>query len=185
MICFHIDHEQANRFQYAVNVVMRHEGGYANNKNDPGGVTNFGISLRYLIDIENDINGDGSVDAKDIKDMTAEEAKLLYKKYWWDKYGYNSIKDLSLATKIFDLSVNTGPSRAHKILQKSINTLQKESLSVDGDFGMYTLQATNKLPPDKLLTAIREQAKLFYTNLVAKKPRLVVFIKGWLARAES
>ena len=32
------------RFDYAVNVVLCHEGGYSNDEADPGGETNFGIT---------------------------------------------------------------------------------------------------------------------------------------------
>jgi len=33
-------------FDQAVEVILKHEGGLADNPNDPGGITNFGISKR-------------------------------------------------------------------------------------------------------------------------------------------
>ena len=34
-----------------------------------------------------------------------EKAAELYKKHWWDRYRYNELKDLQIATKMFSLSV--------------------------------------------------------------------------------
>jgi lysozyme family protein len=59
-------------FNQAVKVILQHEGGYVDNPNDPGGATNYGISLRFLADHpeSGDFNGDGEVDAEDIANMT-------------------------------------------------------------------------------------------------------------------
>ena len=35
-------------FNDAIPTVLRHEGGFENDVNDPGGATNFGVSLRWL-----------------------------------------------------------------------------------------------------------------------------------------
>ena len=34
-------------FELAIPIVLKHEGGFADNPADPGGATNFGISLRF------------------------------------------------------------------------------------------------------------------------------------------
>ncbi|MBX9704870.1 MAG: hypothetical protein K5Q00_01335, partial [Gammaproteobacteria bacterium] len=36
------------RYDYAASVVLLHEGKYTDHPADPGGATNYGISLRFL-----------------------------------------------------------------------------------------------------------------------------------------
>ncbi len=178
--------DQNGRFEYAVCTVLNHEGGLTNHPSDTGEITNWGISLKYLKDIGVDINQDGYVNDKDIRILTVPEAKQIYKKNWWDKYNYNSIYDLKMATKVFDLSVNMGSSQCHKLLQRAINDVNKSSLTVDGALGPKTVAATNKLMKyngQVLLDAFSEQAKKFYTNLVFSHPKLKPFIKGWIRRS--
>jgi lysozyme family protein len=70
-------------FETAIDVVLRHEGGFVNNVHDSGGATNFGISLRFLRDYpgDGDFDGDGDVDIDDIRKMTLTDAKRVYRKH--------------------------------------------------------------------------------------------------------
>ena len=174
---------QEQRFQYAVSIVLKHEGLFSDNKADPGGATNFGISLRYLQSINLDVDKDGDVDKNDIRKINQQEAKQIYKKHWWDKYKYNQIRDLNVATKVFDLAVNVGSKQAHKLLQRAINRTQNEHLGVDGVLGPNTLKFTNTIPSDNLIKNLRNEAKHFYLTLIAEKPILKEFKNGWIRRA--
>ncbi len=95
-----------SNFEAAVKRVLEMEGGFVDNRHDPGGATNFGISLRYLKRLspeEADVNQDGEVNAKDIVAMTPAKAKVFYRKNWWTKYGYNRIEDADVAIKVLDM----------------------------------------------------------------------------------
>ncbi len=75
-----------SRFDKAVEKVLRHEGRYVNHPNDPGGATNYGISLRFLKQLgieEADIDGDGFLNIEDIKAVTKEHAIRFYKLNFW------------------------------------------------------------------------------------------------------
>lgn len=175
---------QNQRFQYAVSIVLIHEGGLSDDKEDGGGDTNFGISLRYLRDIKIDVDGDGDIDNQDIRLLTRDKAIEIYKNYWWDKYKYDNIKNIDLATKIFDMSVNMGSSESHKIVQRSLNSLGFHVL-VDGVFGINTLAAVNRCDSNKLINVMRHQCASFYFLLIKEHPSLSKFKDGWLKRAES
>lgn len=173
----------------AIKFVLNHEGGLSNNPKDPGGITNFGISLRYLKGAGIDIDGDGDSDANDIKAMTKESAAKIYRECWWERYGYGQIDDEKLACKIFDMSVNMGSKQAHKLVQRAINCFIDPPLAVDGIFGRKSFNAIALLIREgmegQLLHEIRDICAQFYVNLAADKPDLRVFLKGWLRRAAS
>lgn len=175
-------------FSYAVQDTLKHEGGYTNNIHDKGGVTNFGISLRYLQSLGKvgDYNSDGLINDNDIKLIDKKRAVALYKDGFWDKYGYGRINNEALAEKMFDLSVNMGPVNAHKLLQKAINLMRFENLILeDGIFGQQTINAINISNPKNLLLCLKGVSAWYYIQIVDKNPSQKVFIKGWLKRATS
>ena len=141
------------KFKSAIPTIFLHEGGYVNHPNDPGGETNFGITKRTYPHL-------------DIKNLTKAQARKIYRRDFLNPGKYEKIDNQQAATKVFDLAVNMGPRRAHRLLQKAV-------------------RATNKVPASKLLQELRAVAVLFYVNLVFKNADRAVFLRGWLRRAVS
>jgi len=52
--------------QIAREIVQR-EGGYVNDPDDPGGATNFGVTIHTMRRLGLDLNNDGDVDTADVK----------------------------------------------------------------------------------------------------------------------
>lgn len=173
------------RFQYAVKVVLKHEGGLSNNKADPGGITKYGLSLRFLKNENIDDDGDGDVDLDDVIHLDLSDADEIYAKFWWQKYNYNEINDLKLATKIFDSSVNMGASQCHKLLKRAINRMVTIGVPENGVLDTHTIALINKMNAEHLLENLRLEERDFYLELVERHPPLKVFEKGWLNRAKS
>ena len=172
--------------------VIELEGGFVDHPDDPGGATNLGIFLRFLqteTEYEfGDIDNDGDLDYEDIRNMTMKAASDIYKKHWWDKYGYHSIPSQPVANKIFDMAVNMGARQAHKLLQRAINCVLGQHLLVDdGLLGEKSSQAMGAAiqQPIALLAALRAQQEGFYRLLVAKNDKFNAFLNGWLNRAIS
>lgn len=89
-----------------------------------------------------------------------------------------------LHIKLFDTAVNTGVSRAVKILQQSINELNPAaSLAVDGVIGPKTRQALCGLSEAQVLAVYARRQADFYRGIVARKPSQKKFLNGWLRRA--
>lgn len=177
------------RFELAIPFVFKHEGLFVDDPQDPGGATNYGISLRYLKKFENspkdilslfDIDGNGLLNEEDIKKMTKEQAEKIYKKMWWDKFQYGRILNQSVANKIFDLAVNMGSIQAHTCAQRAVRAANGTLLDEDGILGTKTIAALNRCVPEVLLAAIKSEGAGFYRFL--NKPR---YLKGWLNRAYS
>ncbi|MFP3944326.1 MAG: glycoside hydrolase family 108 protein [Alphaproteobacteria bacterium] len=180
-------------FRQAIQTVMYHEGGVANDPDDPGGATKWGISLRLLkkigaIDavdassaISADIDLDGDIDADDLKALPVSQAVEIYRTRFWERYRYGQLH-APAAVKVFDLAVNMGPRQAHKCLQRAIRA-NEERVIEDGILGPVTLRMANGIEPARLLPALRSEAAGFYRMLAAEKPRLRKFLQGWLNRA--
>jgi lysozyme family protein len=170
-----------DRFNYAVNVVLHHEGGFSDDSKDSGGPTHFGITPKFLLDINYCTTLENC--QYKILCLDIDEAKSIYKQYFWDKYHYDLFESLEIATKVFDMSVNMGALEAHKLFQRAINTISYRRLLVDGILGIRTIHTANNLPASYLHDELRDQSKMFYDELTLKNPNDKRFLKGWEMRA--
>jgi len=172
-------------FQACIIPILEHEGGLSLDKRDPGGITQWGISLRYLRSIGYDINGDGVIDKEDIIGLPLKGAVGIYRKYWWDKYRYAAFNELIVVEKVFDLAVNMGGMAAHKLLQIAINRLGKSPpITVDSILGGQTFGAANSMDGTKLRQELRECAEHRYIEILAANPAMEWARKGWMNRAQ-
>ena len=188
------DDESSSHFDKAILITLKHEGGFVNDPVDPGGATNWGMSIRFLTNdagdadgdgfLDGDIDKDGDIDVDDIKNMTVEEARKLYRIYFWDKYDYDNIVDFVVAARVFDMTVNMGPKQTGKIVQRALNNCG-QNVGVDGAIGKNTFAAINCTDPEMLMAEIRQEHAQFYINLIAAKPQFEKYRKGWLRRAAA
>lgn len=171
-----------SKFDNAVKEIFLDEGGFII---DHAGPTNYGVTLGFLKKqnaIDPDINGDGFIDEKDIREMTTGQAKVIYHKEWWEKYGYENIENQEIANKVFSLSINMGPSTAHIVAQRALRA-SGYRVKEDGIIGQKTILAINNVTPRLLLCCIRAEAAGYYRYLIAKKPAFKIYENGWLNRA--
>lgn len=171
------------KFMHCIKSILEHEGGLTKDKRDPGGVTQWGISLRYLRSIGYDINGDGRIDEDDIIGLPRQGAIEIYRRFWWDKYRYAAFNELVVVEKVFDLAVNMGGFGAHKLLQIAINRLSEKPIKVDGILGGKTFGAANLKDGAELRHELRECAKHRYIEILANNPQMEWARNGWLNRA--
>lgn len=171
----------AERFDFAADIVLEHEGGFTDNPRDPGKTTNFGITQRDLTRCYERLSL-----PNDVMYLTKPQAKIYYKSEWWDKYHYNAIDSLYFATKIFDMAVNIGAKQGHMLTQIACNACG-HYLEEDGILGEKTFEAINEIclhnRMDDLKFELQNEQKWHYEYLVEQNPKLKVFLKGWLKRA--
>ena len=145
-------------FERAHAFTARWEGGLVDHPDDPGGITNHGVSFRWVKDLaeearrrcrqedrrcENsarqggprcemqalDMDMDGDVDADDIRACTKEQAAVLFRQHFWDKLGCDALP-LPLAVTLYDGAVNMGPGRAVRQLQAALNLVGENRLDI-------------------------------------------------------
>lgn len=173
-------------FEKALETVFAHEGGYNDVKGDKGGATNYGISLRFLKLADEDIDGDGHVDADDIRALTLESAAALYKEHFWDHYKLYRVDTLELSTKMLDIFVNMRGRTAAKVCQRALEDCG-HSLAVDGILGRVSFGLLNEemdRRAERLMDYVRYQQANVYRRIVEHDPTQRKFIKGWLNRAK-
>ena len=131
--------------------LLKDEGGYSNDPADSGGPTNFGITLA---DYQKYIDRAGT--AFDVKGMTVDQAKDIYRTKYWNALDCDSLTS-GVDYTCFDYGVNSGLGRPRKALAK-----------------YKTLKGT------QLIDAINDERVDFLHNISGGKN--AKFLKGWLAR---
>lgn len=152
-------------FDKALELVLKHEGGYVDHPQDPGGATNYGITKKvyetYL----------GRSCTKDeVKEMPLEAVAEIYKRKYWDKIRGDDLPN-GLDWCIFDFAVNAGVSRAARTLQGFLAT------AIDGIIGSGTLEAIDNYPTSikGVIEVYTAQRSTFYRTL----KHYETFGKGW------
>lgn len=144
---------------------MGHEGGYVNNPKDPGGETNWGITLTTAR-----ANGyTGSM-----RSLTRDQAKAIYAKAFWERAKCDNY-DSAIAFQLFDAAVNHGIGNAIRMLQRAVKTLD------DGVVGAFTLGAIARKSVFDVLVLFNAERLEFY----AKLSTFEVFGRGWTRRVSG
>jgi lysozyme family protein len=158
------------------------EGRYVKDRADPGGETNFGITKATAE--RNGYRGP----MRELPRSTAES--IYYREYLVDP-GYEPLIaiDAPVAAELFDTTVNMGAARPSSWFEQSTNALCGARLAIDGRVGPAAIGAYKACQPrygaarlcvDTLNNLDAKQAAE-YRRLVAHKPALRRFLKGWLA----
>ena len=178
-------------FDLAHTFTAKWEGGLADHPADPGGITNFGVSLRFLQNFaQNQDNREWlarigiilPINERAIRTLNADHARHIFKRFFWDGMKLDNLPLLtSIAT--YDAAVNTGRGQSVKFLQRACNTLPGERLEVDGLIGPKTYARAQESKPDSLLAGLCiNERDTFYKCLVSGKPNYSPFLQGWLNR---
>lgn len=155
-----------HNFTASLAALLKHEGGFVNHPDDPGGMTNLGVTkavweawVRH------------PVDEKAMRALTPVDVAPLYKMKYWDKIKGDDLPT-GLDYIVFDAAVNSGPGRAIKWLQECLG------VTVDGVIGANTMIAVHSKSVDDLTAAYQAKRLAFLKDL----PTWNTFGKGWERR---
>lgn len=168
---------QKTAFDMALDYTFANEGGFSNDKADHGGATKYGITIADLSRWRK-----RSVSVADVRAMLPEEAKAIYKAWYWDSLDLDNVVHTGVAIAIFDIGVVRGIGYPPKRLQQICNN-HGARLTVDGHIGPKTLAALNSLPNAAFLRDFSAVVEAGFRSIVAGNYSQHVFLNGWVNRA--
>jgi lysozyme family protein len=172
--------------------IVAREGGYVNDPDDPGGATNYGVTLHTMRRLGLDLNQDGRVDAGDVRVLTRAHAISIFVEHYFRAPRIDRLPE-ALHPSVFDMYVNAG-ANAVKILQRLFVEMRID-VTVDGLIGPRTIAAAKQAyaaAPDHLVDAYGIARRNYYYDLANRRPASRKYARkrdggkgGWINRAEA
>lgn len=172
--------------------IVAREGGYVNDPDDPGGATNFGVTIGTMRSLGLDLTGDGKVDAGDVRALTRSQAEQIFVEHYFRKPRLAELPD-PVQASVFDMYVNAG-ANAVKILQKLVSRMGFPA-TADGVIGPRTLAAVAdaaEAAPAHITDAYGIARRNYYYALADQRPASRKYARtraggkgGWITRAET
>jgi lysozyme family protein len=116
----------------ALDVIRDVEGGYVDHPKDPGGCTNFGITIGTYRAYYDPFGV-----CRDLRYIDRNVVEQIYRKHYWGAVRGDGLPS-GIDLAVFDFAVNSGPARAIQHLQRLVGT------KPDGFIGPITLRAVEK-----------------------------------------
>ncbi|MBM7067664.1 holin-associated N-acetylmuramidase [Actibacterium sp. 188UL27-1] len=172
--------------------IVRREGGYVNDPDDPGGATKWGVTIGTMRRLGIDLTGDGRVTVADVKRLDRAKAVEIFIEHYFVRPRIASLPK-SIQASVFDMYVNAG-GNAVKILQRLLRQMGQQ-ISVDGAIGPQTIgaaQAAEREAPSHLADAYGIARRNYYYALADRRPKSRKYARrrnggkgGWITRAEE
>jgi lysozyme family protein len=160
----------AENFEPSLKRVLVHEGGYSNDKGDPGGATMWGIT-HFDYDAYRRRRG---LPVQDVRKMTVTERDDIYKSKYWLGARCDELPS-GVDYAVFDGAVNSGVAQSVKWLQRALG------VTVDGHIGEITIDAAHDAHVETLIRSMCDQRLTFLRNLRTFSR----FGKGWMRRVDE
>lgn len=165
-----------------INDVLSKEGGYVNHPADKGGPTRFGITQATLSRFLERV-----ATVEDVKNLDIETARDIYELRYYHQPRIDKLPE-GIQPFVFDCAVNHGPRRAIQFVQTVCNEANFGPLAIDGQMGPKTKAVADACYEKMgvwMIMALVEERRMFYQSIVANNESQRVFLRGWLARANS
>ncbi|MEM7471120.1 MAG: holin-associated N-acetylmuramidase [Pseudomonadota bacterium] len=172
--------------------ILRAEGGYVNDPDDPGGATNFGVTIHTMRRLGLDLTGDGRVTVADVKALTREQAAEIFEDHYYRRPRIDALPG-PIQASVYDMYVNAG-SNAVKILQRLLREMGYD-IAKDGAIGPQTIRtcfAAHGEAKDFLVDAYGIARRNYYYAIGDRRPASRKYARrrnggkgGWITRAEK
>lgn len=172
--------------------IVRREGGFVNDPDDPGGATNHGVTIHTMRQLRLDLDGNGRIDTADVKALTPAKAAAVYVRHYYTEPKINLLPE-PLQASVFDMQVNAG-ANAVRILQRLMASfgLPLKDDGVIGPITARTVQRAMSKAPGHLVDAYGIARRNYYYRLGDQRPASRKFARrkdggkgGWITRAEE
>lgn len=174
------------------NEIVAREGGYVNDPDDPGGATNYGVTIHTMRRLGLDLDNDGAITPKDVRKLSKSKAVSIFVDHYYRRPKINQLPDV-LQASVFDMYVNSG-SNAVKILQRVLCDFGMDVV-VDGVLGPQSIRAAHmafEMAPSYLADAYGIARRNYYYRLADNRIASRKYARrrdggkgGWIKRAEE
>lgn len=154
------------------------EGGFVNHPADPGGATNTGVTISTWKKQGYDKDGDGDIDVDDLRIISEEDARAIFRDNYWSRWKAAQIHDQSIANILVDWVWSSG-AYGIKIPQRMLG------VKIDGIVGPKTLAALNSQIPYSFFHELKEERRAYLERICVTTPTLKKFLKGWNRRLDG
>ncbi|WP_210527712.1 holin-associated N-acetylmuramidase [Rubellimicrobium arenae] len=172
--------------------IVAREGGWSDRPGDPGGATQYGVTIETLRRLRLDLDGDRRVTEADLRRLTPQQAAAIFIRHYFQQPRLDELPQ-ALQPSVFDMQVNAGP-QAIRILQTML-TGMGHPCAADGIVGPRTIAAAHeaaRTAPDHIVDAYGIARRNYYYALAEARPACRQFAcrrdggkGGWITRAES
>lgn len=155
-------------FDKAFDRLVKHEGGYTDDPNDPGNWTGGRVGIGELKGTKFGIAAN-TYPHLDIRNLTLEQAKAIYQADFWNllKAAHSAIK-----FQLFDAAVNHGYGNAIRILQRAVGVAD------DGQWGPVSQAKLESMEVNDVLLRFVGYRLKFWASL----KKFDEYGRGWTVR---
>ena len=163
-------------------MVLKFEGGFADDRADSGGITNKGITLTTFFGCAQRILN-AAPTLENLRSLTDRQAGDIYRALYWNVVQGDEMPLQDLANIVCDFYVNAGVN-ATKLLQQVMNECGA-AVAVDGSIGPASVRELAALDQTEVYRRYKAGRAAYYENLARAQPGLSKFLDGWLDRVNS
>lgn len=157
-------------FSASLVLVLQHEGGFVDDKFDPGGRTNRGVTQA----VYDDWRVNEGLPKRDVKLLNDDETGAIYRRRYWDACRCDDLP-AGVDYCVFDFAVNSGVNRACRYLQRAADVVD------DGQIGAVTMAAVSAEPAVGIIEKVCS-ARLNYLRQLRDFDH---FGRGWTTRVQD
>ena len=156
-------------FDKCMSMLLKHEGGYSNHKDDRGGMTNLGVTKA----VYDEFHGT-DIDEEGMRNLTKDDVTPIYRRNYWERCRCGDLPS-GVDWAVMDFAVNSGTGRGAKALQQAVEAEQ------DGSIGPLTLMKVKDHEVVNIINRIAIYREQFYRSL----SNFDTFGRGWIRRNDE
>lgn len=162
-----------SKFDQAFEELIGHEGGFKKQSSDRMDWTGGQVGKGVLKGTKFGLSA-GTYPDLDIENLTVEQAKVIYRRDWWDKFIGDDL-DYEVAFQVFDADVNHGAGNGTRMVQRALGVVD------DGHIGPITMAAWKRMERLEFCLRFLSERLVFMTKVSTWDENG----RGWARRVAS